>query len=55
MTDLVENLKQIRHTQAELSRCKTKGPHYRDLSKRLRKLKNERAEALKYLKEAGKI
>lgn len=55
MIRLEDNRVEILQVQQELNRCKTKGPHYRDLSKRLRKLKNERAEALKYLKEAGKI
>lgn len=55
MIRLDDNLEEIRRIRAELSRCKVKGPHYRDLSKRLRKLKSERAEAIKNLKEAGKI
>ena len=55
MIRLEDNRVEILQVQEEMSRCKTKGPHYRDLSKRLRKLKSERAEALKYLKEAGKI
>jgi len=55
MIRLDDNLEEIRRIRAELSRCKTKGPHYRDLAKRLRKLNYERAEAIKYLKEAGRI
>ena len=47
MIRLEDNRVEILQVQQELNRCKTKGPHYRDLSKRLRKLKNERAEALK--------
>ena len=55
MTRLEDNRVEILQVQQELNRCKTKGPHYRDLAKRLRKLKYERAEAIKYLKEAGRI
>lgn len=55
MIRLDDNLEDIRRIRAELSRCKAKGPHYRDLSKRLRKLKSERAEALRNLKQAGRI
>ena len=51
MIKLEDNLEEIRRIRAELSRCKTKGPHYMDLSKRLRKLRYERAEALKYLQK----
>jgi len=54
MVKLRENLEEIRRIQAELRRCKEKGPHYRDLARRLRKLRNERAEALNYLKKAGR-
>ena len=51
MIKLEDNLEEIRRIRAELSRCKTKGPHYRDLARRLRKLRYERAEALKYLQK----
>ena len=55
MIGLEDNKAEMARIRLELSRCKTKGPHYRDLAKRLRKLKYERAEAIKYLKEAGRI
>ena len=55
MVKLDENKAEIQRVQDELSRCKTKGPHYRDTAKRLRKLKQERAQALKFLRQAGKI
>ena len=55
MIRLEDNQAEISQVQEELNQCKTKGPHFRDLSKRLRKLKSERAEAIKNLKEAGKI
>ena len=51
MVRLDDNLEEIRRIQAELNRCKTKGPHYRDLSKRLRKLRYERAEALRHMRK----
>lgn len=51
MIKLEDNLEEIRRVRLELSRCKTKGPHYRDLARRLRKLCYERAEALKYLQK----
>ena len=54
MIRLGENLEEIRRIRAELNQCRTKGPHYRDLSRRLRKLRNERAEALRNLKETGR-
>ena len=55
MIKLDENSKEIQRIQSELLRCKEKGPHYRDLSKRLRKLRQERAQAIKYLKAAGRL
>ena len=55
MIQLHDNLAAIRKTQAELNECKEKGPHWRDLQRRLRKLRYERAEALRHLKEAGRI
>lgn len=55
MVKLDENKAEIQRVQAELSRCKTKGPHYRDTAKRLRKLKQERAQALKFLQQAGRL
>lgn len=51
MIRLDDNLEEIRRIRVELSRCKTKGPHYRDLSKRLRKLRYERAEALRHMRK----
>ena len=54
MVRIEENLAEIRKAQDELNRCRTKGPHYRDIARRLRKLKHERAEALRYLKRAGR-
>lgn len=51
MIKLEDNLEEIRQIRAELSRCKKKGPHYRDLARRLRKLCYERAETLKYLQK----
>lgn len=55
MVKLDENKAEIQRVQAELSRCKTKGPHYKDTAKRLRKLKQERAEAIQNLRKAGRI
>lgn len=56
MVRLDEHLAEIRKAQEELDRCKDKkGPHYRDASRRLLKLRKERAEALRHMKAAGKI
>ena len=55
MVRLDENLEKIRKAQDELNRCRTKGPHYRDTQRRLRKLRQERAEAIQNLRKAGKI
>lgn len=55
MVRLEDNLAEIRKAQEELKRCRTKGPHYRDTQRRLRKLRQERAEALRHLRKAGRI
>ena len=55
MVKLEEHLEEIRAAQKELDRCKKNTPHYRDASRRLLKLRKERAEALRHLKEAGRI
>lgn len=47
MIDLAKNMECIVRTQIEMNKCKTKGPHYRDLMRRMRKLKKERAAELK--------
>ena len=55
MIKLEENLEEIQRVKKELSRCTTKGPHYRDMARRLRKLKRERSEAMQNLRAAGKM
>lgn len=55
MVRLDENLAEIQRAQKELQQARTKGPHYRDTARRLRKLKQERAEAIRNLKQAGRI
>lgn len=55
MVRLEENAAEIRRMQKELDKTRTNSPHYRDTAKRLRKLRNERAEALRNLKSAGRI
>ena len=47
MIDLAKNMESIVRTQIEMNKCRTKGPHYRDLTRRLIKLKRERAAELK--------
>lgn len=55
MVRLDENLAEIQRAQKELQQARKKGPHYRDTLRWLQKLQKERAEALKFLRQAGKI
>ena len=55
MVRLDENLAEIQRAQKELQQARKKGPHYRDTLRWLQKLQKERAEALRNLKQAGRI
>lgn len=55
MVRFEEHLQEIRKTQEELDRARPGTPHWKDLQRRLRKLRWERAEALKNMKKAERM
>lgn len=54
MVKMEEHLQEIRRTQKELDNARQGSPHWKDLQRRLRKLRRERAEALKYMAQANR-
>ncbi len=55
MVKMEEHLQEIRRTQKELDNARQGSPHWKDLQRRLRKLRRERAEALKYMAQANRL
>lgn len=54
MVRMDDHLLEIKKAQKEVDRSKPGTPHYKDAVRHLRKLRSERAEALRYLNEAEK-